>query len=638
MGSKITFNFSQAGLAEYILLFLGGVLGLLLSRMDILAMLIFSVCYLLLVYRTYLNKSLFGLALSGLLSALILSLRFKYLTWGDPWSEYAMILKIMKSGMLTPAYYPDQEPALHTLIAAASHYVQVGAMPLQKYIVPAFSSLSLLALYGIAREFFDEETALASALLLSVGTAYIHWATQAVTESLGIPLALIALYLSYRAIMNAGHLPACCTIIAGLVLTHHLSTLIFIIWYNSFALAHLYFRSENRIEALRGLFISVFSLALALGWWSARLPTIYGIVTGSMGRILHSDSPVIASIIILIIVYSVPVLLAAGLIRLRSRAARLQSFRSAAYLGIIFFSLASSLLALHFLLGRSFFVLSYPVLFFANGLMMLLFALVGMRGFLYLDRMPVIAWMGGVAALFLGSILKLYSAEDPLRFIEFIYPPLSIIAACGFIFLTSRVCMGRMGKIGRIGSRRRAALMALICLSSLVVAFPSTVFWGQDYPPGDARHDARALVISHPESEIMAIDHLKVFNALGKLHTDRYVGYASLPLENISSDFSIALLENGRAEVYGRQQMNPDFFSGDSNFVIITSRMGRYAEFGEWLLQEKSPLSGDERAHIEKMTSMIYDNGGAQIYKASPASMLSASYGFRARGSGGQST
>jgi hypothetical protein len=610
LGNKILPFFDRAGFTGEVMFFMGGVFGLILSRTHTQAVLIFAIFYFLLVYRTCLTRSLCSLALCGLLSSLILALRFKYLTWGDPWFEYAMIMNIMKNGMLSPAYYPDQEPALHTLIAVTSTYINIGAMALQKFIVPALSALTPLALYSIASEFFDKETAIISALLLSVGTAYIHWTSQAVTESIGIPMAVIALYFSYKSLQNIRHLLAACIVIIGLVLTHHLSTLIFIVWYNSFVLAHLYFRSVDGMQSLRGLFISVFSLVAAFGWWSVRMPKIYNQVINTIGMLFHTSSPIYYILLILIIIYSAPALLSKQLTSMRSRVVFLQEFRTAVYLGIILCCVVCTLLALNFLMGKSFFVLNYPILFFANGLMMLLFALFGMRSFLCLDKTPVLAWAGGVALLFVGSILKLYYAEDPLRFVEFIYPPLSIIAACGFIIMTSK-----------LGSRCKAALMALICLSSLVAAFPSTVFFGQDYSSMDPSHDLRAFVINHPESELMAIDHLKDHNARGVLHTDRYVSYASLQLENVTSDTSIPLLE-GIYDKNGRQQMNPDSFSGDSNFVIITSRMTSYAEFGEWLLQEKSPLTTDEWENIERKTSLIYDNGDAWIYRGSRSKNL----------------
>jgi len=122
------------------LLFFSGLFGLALSRLNILAIVIFALCYSILVYRTYITKSPYGLALCSMQSALILAFRFEYLTWGDPWFEYSTILEIMNNGMLSPAYYLYQQPALHVLIAAASTYMHAEAMPLQKFLAPAFSA------------------------------------------------------------------------------------------------------------------------------------------------------------------------------------------------------------------------------------------------------------------------------------------------------------------------------------------------------------------------------------------------------------------------------------------------------------------------------------------------------------------
>lgn len=606
-----------SGHAVELMLFLGGLLGLALSRINILAVILFAACYSILVYRTWVTESPVGLALCSIQSSLVLAFRFEYLTWGDPWFEYSMILEIMKSGLLSPAYYPDQQPALHTLIAAASTYMHTAAMPLQKFLIPSFSAAGVLSLYLLTRGFFDKRIAMASGLLLSVGTAYLHWISQAVTESLGIPMALIAFYLSYRALGNTRYLPAALIITGCLALTHHLTALIFVVWINSFAIAYLLFISENRNDALRALVLSLFALAVPLLWWSVRSPSIYRLVVGTVDRILPdaiSWDPVAVMLVITISIYALLGLLNGFVVHLRSRA-HLQSLSAPVYYGLIVSAATGAALALNFLLGRSFFVLRYPLLFYANGLMMIALALIGLRGFMNTRGMPFLAWAGGVAILFLGSILRLYYFEDPLRFIEYIYPSLAVIGACGFVSLVRRLYAGG-----------GATVMALICLFSLVVAFPSTVFWGQDFPQSDPRYvstfvetaaddsqslDARASVIYHPETEIMALDYLRG-RAEGMLHTDRYVGYASLQLENITSDLSIDLLERKSASV--RENLDPERFSGGTDFVLVRERMMRYAEFGEWLLREKMPLRQDEIEKLERKTSRIYDNGEAWIY------------------------
>lgn len=587
------------------LLFFSGLFGLALSRLNILAIVIFALCYSILVYRTYITKSPYGLALCSMQSALILAFRFEYLTWGDPWFEYATILEIMKNGMLSPAYYLDQQPALHVLIAAASTYMHAEAMPLQKFLAPAFSAAGILSLYLLAREFFEEDIAIAAGLLLSVSTAYIHWISQAVTESLGISIALIAFYLSYKALKSTRYLTAAIAVMIGLALTHHLTALIFIAWLNSFAVAYLLFVSEDGKDALRALALSLFALAFPLIWWSLRLPNIYRLVVGTIDRLLPTSlplDPVVAISIILIATYTSIGILNEPILHIRSHAHRLQRFSTPIYYGLVLSSIFSAAVALNFLLGRSFFVLNYPLQFFANGIVMVFFALIGLRGFMNAQKMPFLAWAGGISLLFLGSILKLYYFEDPLRLIEYLYPSLAVIGAYGYVSLFRRT-----------DKNFGAITIALICLFSLVVAFPSTVFFGQEFPPTDPRYDARAPVIYHPASEIMAINYLKDHNAEGSLHTDRYVGYASLQLENITSDLSIDLLEGKSAS--SREMIDPDRFSGGEDFVLLRERMMRYAEFGEWLLEEKMPLEQEEMERLEEKTSRIYDNGEAWIYK-----------------------
>jgi hypothetical protein len=264
------------------------------------------------------------------------------------------------------------------------------------------------------------------------------------------------------------------------------------------------------------------------------------------------------------------------------------------YFSLIAIGFVCDGLIIHFLLGKSLFILNYPLLFFFNGVIMMLLALIGLRNTLFLDKIPILSWMAGLGLVFVFCILKIsslvYVVVDPLRYIEFIYPPLAIISATGFLVLT-----------GNLGQKYRATLLALICLVSLVVAFPSTVFWGQVYPPSDIRHDLRALVISHPDSEIMALDHLREAGARGVLHTDLYVGYAALQLENLTID--------------DYQRIDPARIWGEGDFVLLTDRMTKYAEFGEWLLAARSPLKNEEMSGIEENLSRVYDNGDAWIYR-----------------------
>ncbi|MCX8207854.1 MAG: hypothetical protein N3G75_08505, partial [Methanothrix sp.] len=250
------------------------------------------------------------------------------------------------------------------------------------------------------REFFDSRTAISAGLLLSVGTAYIHWISQAATESLGIPMALIAFYFSYRAFCNTRYLPVALMTISCLPLTHHLTAMIFVFWINSFAIAYLLLVSENHKDALRALALSLFALAVPLMWWNMRLPSIYRLVVGTVEKILPDaipGDPVAVIIVIMISIYASLSLLNDHTIRLRSHAHRLQRLAEPVYYGLITLTAVVAALVLNFLLGRSFFVLSYPMLFYANGLMMIFLAVVGLRGFMNTRGVLFLAWAGGVA-------------------------------------------------------------------------------------------------------------------------------------------------------------------------------------------------------------------------------------------------
>jgi hypothetical protein len=508
-----------------------------------------------------------------------------------------MILDIMRSGMLSVEFYPDQAPLLHALIAAASTFTGVGAMQLQKFLVPVLSVISILTLYKISNEFFDEEIAITSALLLSVGTAYIHWTSQAVCESLGISLGILALYVSYRSLRDVKYLPAALLLIVGLVLTHHLSTLIFIVWWNSFALARIYLESQEVRESALGWIISTFSLLSALIWWKFRLPNIYNTVDGSLNGLFRTDNAIYIAFLSLVLLYAIPIL-APGIVNwIRLILDRLFQFRTSIYKGMVLISIAGASLALHFVMGMSFFVLSYSLLFYSNGILMILLAIAGLTSFLYRDKIPILAWAGGVGLMFIGSVLEIYYAEDPLRFIEFIYPPLAIIGAAGLIDLTKK-----------FGRRSRAASLSSICLFSLIVAFPSTVFWGDVYPPSDLRYDARAWVISHPHSQIMAINFIEEHGAGGNLFTDRYVGYASEHLENFTVRYD--------------KRVGPERLSSSHDLALITKRMKEYAEFGIWpywdkgrAVEDRMPLSYSELEIIQGNASIIYDNEESWIYR-----------------------
>ena len=151
----------------------------------------------------YSRHRLFSIILIGLFTALILSLRFDYLTWGDPWSEYGMIQEIIAYHSLDPSVYAAQLPVMHVIIATISLFSGINPLDLLKFIIPPLSVIGLYAVYRLTKNISTStKTAFFAGILLLCGTPYLHWTTQGVRESIGIALFALALYVSFTAIQS----------------------------------------------------------------------------------------------------------------------------------------------------------------------------------------------------------------------------------------------------------------------------------------------------------------------------------------------------------------------------------------------------------------------------------------------------
>ena len=191
-----------------------------------------------------------------------------------------------------------------------------------------------------------------------------------------------------------------------------------------------------------------------------------------------------------------------------------------------------SIVVMNYILGKSGFSLSYPLPMLFNGICMVVFSLIGLYYFLQKERLYVLAWIAVLSLALILSLSNIIQIEDRIRFIEFLYLPLSIIAAFGI----SRIAKS-------IGSPRFfPALITVFVVVSIITAFPSIVFFGQSFEPGHLLYDNRSWVIQHQPTEISAISWLDNGRAGGVVDTDTYIGYAARGIihsDNLSiqSDF-----------------------------------------------------------------------------------------------------
>ena len=225
------------------------ILFLLYSRINVISLGFFIPIFFIMVFYTFREQRIFGLVTLATVGSLVLSLRFKYLTWGDSWNEYAMILRILEYKSLAMDVYPSQQPAMHLIVANLAMITQINPMSLLKFTIPIFSIFSIIFLYKFVNDFFgDKDLGLLASLLLLIGTPYLHWTTQAVRESLGITMFIIGFYFAYKSLKSPKlqNIIVSIILISGLILTHNFSSAIFIISWLSFSVIYVYIYGKTR--------------------------------------------------------------------------------------------------------------------------------------------------------------------------------------------------------------------------------------------------------------------------------------------------------------------------------------------------------------------------------------------------------
>ncbi len=557
------------------------------------------------------RHKLFSLIAIGLFTSLILSLRFDYLPWGDPWFEYGMILRILAYQSVSPSFYPAQLPVLHVIVASLSLFAGMYPLTLLKYCIPPLSIIAIVVVYRWVKEISSEETAFFAGLLLLSGTPYLHWTTQGVRETLGIALFILALYISFRSIRDQkpGFLAVSLLLIIGMVLTHHLSALIFLGVWIVISLVFLYLmcrREWVRRASLIAGFITTTTILAIIAWWIGRLEYEFSEFSGLTNSLFHSDYGIPLLLISVIILYLIPVLIPEKILALQTLAQRILIRKKIIYAVMIIGSVIGCILVINFVIGKSTFFLSYPIPMLFNGICIAVLALIGLYYFLEKDRLFVLAWVAVLSSALVLSMSGLVSFVDPLRLMEFLYIPLVIVAACGL----SRVAQCIHSKV------LLSVLLTALVLTSIVTTFPAVVFFGQPFEPGHPLYDNRSLVINHDPTEISGIVWLDANKAKGEIESDVYVGYPAQAI--ILADFPLTVQtyfsfvrEAGYPQAVGT--------ASEQHYLVILPRMKEYLEFGEDWMKEKQPLDETESSMIESECNRLYDNGNAVIYSFSTA-------------------
>ena len=568
---------------------------------------LFLICYGILVYTAFISKyPIISISLITGLTSLIIMLRFPYLPWGDPWYDYQMTNQILFYNTIDPSFYAAQLPIIHVLVEALAVFSKGNLLSIQKFLLPLISALTIIILYKFVKEITNKDIALVSALLLIIGTPYLHWTTQAVRESVGITFFMVALYFSYKSITTRKkeYFVVSSISIAGLVLAHHLSTAVFLIVWLAFSLTYIFCACDQKLMkevSLISLGISLISFFFALAWWKTHLIEQYNEFETITNKLFYTDYGIIFFFLFLVALYLIPMFLCGIVQLIRKNVQKILLRKKEIYVCIAVISIVSAIFIINFVSGRSSFITNYPLVMMTNGIIMILLSLIGIYDYFDTDKLPILSWLGIIGILIILAMANIIPFVDPLRYMEFFYIPLAVVSASGFIYLARKVTSQKIVAI----------VLAIIMIISLLTAFPSVVFFNTAFTPGHPLYDTRSYIIAHPESEILSLEWLNKYNISGIIETDTYVGYPARALvqeKNVTwqSYFRIG---------------NPDdptkayFYNLHQNyFAIITDRMKYYAEFGEDWSKNKTPLNNSEIELLNNEKNLIFDNGEVKIF------------------------
>lgn len=545
-------------------------------------------------------------------TALILSFRFPYLTWGDPWQDYESVLEVLVQGSTAAAGYRLQQPVFPVVVSALSGFLSISPMTAQKIVIPLIGSLSVSILYYMGREYTDRKTALTGSLIYLASIPYLHWASQGVRETLAIPFFLLSIYFSHRAVRTGrvSDILLSITVITGLVLAHHQSAFMFCVIFPVMTLAEIYlFKSDTRTRKDAGIicFIMAFAFSLMLVWWKFRLTFIYISFIDDINKIspLHTIPAIIQVIGIFLIFICITFLPSFyPEITRPLRGFMYWLARKVWILQVVGFCLAIGglLLLVTSLAGYSFIAVRYPAPMIIAGILILLLILTGLPDFLTPSRFPLLLFAAvplvllvlGLTRALPGIELLWNSQIDPLRFLGYLWPPLALAAGAGTI------------RIFKSELKWKVATVFLF-LFLLATTFPSVVLMGTPFEKGTIWYDDRSYVISHPDTEIQAIGWFKDEKTNGTLTSDRYTFSAARWLNTQGSSVKEPI-----------ERPSPDSSYG---YWLLTSRMSTYANFVEWITQQPYPVTTRERESLDEHSVRMYDNGDAVIYKNAGSNM-----------------
>jgi len=347
----------------------------------------------------------------------------------DALNDYGQVKYFLEHNQTKREFAYGNFPVLHIFTAFIS---KLGISPLTTFLfIPQiFPSIGLLFFYLFLKKYFPKKQSLLACLLIALFPPHLYWTAQPVRETIGLFFFPLIIYLFDKEISNhennkLGISNKFLLIISFLLIiaAHNWSTVMLFV----FLFSYSFFKINNKKLFLYTLSLMILFLILSITYWHFFFPSIFRLFFFFRMIRIPIHVPIILSLVILLFII---ILRIYNLKKLKNNLLFIISLISSLIMAFIISKIAP---------------FSYPIQIWISLLTYLIFTFIGFfftkdKKMDLFSKICIIYILPIFASLFYAYMGKsLHKMPfDPIRILEFIIFPCSILTSYGLSKITKK--------------------------------------------------------------------------------------------------------------------------------------------------------------------------------------------------------
>jgi len=529
-----------------------------------------------------------------------------YALWGSDSGEYYYISEeLYETGSIDASAYPGWGrtypyfPGMFVVVTWIAKAFGLSVLDSLRYAVPILASLSVVILYFISMEIFDDRRiSLLSSLILSLTVAHTFVTSHSMPGSLADPLWLGCILLLLRSYRDKRCIPLLYITTVALIVTHHMSVYFLMIslllGIAAREIIHPKWSEKLRIDVPYVIFL----ISATFVFWFC--------FTNFPEHVLSTAVAGVPSYWYIFLTYFALILLAMLVYVLKGKLFRKLSYPSSHELIKRYFVLAIVvgivlvIVSFTSIPGTNMKVGIGALLWYLPTLLLFMFLITGTRFVHFHDNGSfVYGWAIALALSFLFGTATQSHAIIPYRHAQYLAPVLALLVALGVVKL--------YGLLGRIKKSALAMFVGALLVLSVVTAYPPTSATG-GFNEGITQKDLEAALWikdNVPASAVVASDHRM---------SSTIFGFAKLMC---TWDSAYDILHADSYDEALSQLRSCDTPAGKKriDYVVVDKAM---REEGVALLQWENAEPMSEKAFdkfFKEPFTLVYDNGEVWVFR-----------------------